>query len=398
LATNCETHLTQRLEGCLLNLQKTTNSQNSFLTVKDLSVKYRTYKREIKALRNVSLEIRPSQIIAIVGESGCGKSTLGLSIINLLPIPPAQLESGEILFRNTDLLKLQESDMARMRGTAISMIFQQPMSSLDPVYRVADQLAETIEVRERREGYGSYHLPHQGDRPREPPSLVSRLLGSGLSGQNRLRYSDLHRQSTKHYEEIVETLREVQIPDPVRVLERYPHQLSGGMAQRVMIAQALLERPSLLIADEPTSALDVTTQAQVLSLLRRLRDETQSSVLFITHDLSVAAQIADRVVVMYAGEVFEDAAIQETFTDPLHPYTEGLIRSFPRLYKNQGKLESIAGEIPDLRHLPTGCIFNPRCKYTFEPCLRRHPTLVQVRPQHFVRCFLRSDGNDGINS
>lgn len=369
------------------------------MTVRNLNVKYRTYRREIKALRNVSLEIRPSEIIAVVGESGCGKSTLGLSIVNLLPTPPALIESGEILFGDQDLLKLQESEMTRIRGATISMIFQQPMSSLDPVYRVAEQLAETIEVRERRRGRSSYHVQHQRKPTSNPPTLVSRLLGFRLSGQDRTRPPlDLNKRAMKHYEEMVEALRAVQVPDPVHVLEKYPHELSGGMAQRVMIAQAVLERPALLIADEPTSAVDVTTQAQVLSLLTKLRDETMSSVLFITHDLAVAAEIADRVVVMYAGEVFEDAPIRETFADPLHPYTEGLIKSYPRLYKNQGKLESIAGEIPDLRHVPPGCPFSPRCKYVFEPCSKKHPALIGARPEHFVRCFLRSEKSDEIDS
>jgi len=379
-------------------LQKTANSQNAILAVKNLNVKYRTYRREVRALRNVSLEIRPSEIIAVVGESGCGKSTLGLSIVNLLPRPPAVIESGEILFGDTDLLKLDEAEMTRIRGAIISMIFQQPMSSLDPVYRVAEQLAETIEVRERRSGRSSYHLQHERKPAPDPPSLVTRMLGSRLSGQDRTKPLGLNKGAMKYYDEMVQALREVQIPDPVHVLEKYPHELSGGMAQRVMIAQAVLERPALLIADEPTSALDVTTQAQVLSLLRKLRDETKSSVLFITHDLAVAAEIADRVVVMYAGEVFEDATIQETFKNPLHPYTEGLIKSYPRLYKNQGKLESIAGEIPDLRHVPPGCPFSPRCKYVFEPCSRKHPKLEPVTDGHLVRCFLRSEKSDETNS
>jgi peptide/nickel transport system ATP-binding protein len=190
-------------------------------------------------------------------------------------------------------------------------------------------------------------------------------------------------------EEAVEVLGRVQISDPERVLDKYPHELSGGMAQRVMIAQALVEKPSVLIADEPTSALDVTTQAQVLGLIRQLSNEIGSSILFITHDLAVAAQIADRVAVMYAAEFVEVAKVNEIFKEPLHPYAEGLILSFPHQYKNEGRLQTISGEVPDLKSPPPGCRFHPRCKYVFDRCPKEHPELIQVRPNHRAACFLR---------
>lgn len=314
--------------------------------------------------------------------------------MNLLSRPPAEFESGEILYGGMDLLKLDDSQMAKIRGTGISMIFQEPMSSLDPVYRVSRQLSEAIEVREKRDSSSSIHEPHRlgqattGGAGAEAPGLSSRLFGTIATGKREELPS--RGRKTKNSEEMVEVLRKVQIPDPFLVLEKYPHQLSGGMAQRVMIAQALLEKPALLIADEPTSALDVTTQSQVLTLMKNLRDEIKTSILFITHDLAVAAQIADRVIVMYAGEIVEDSPLEEIFEEPLHPYTEGLIRSYPRLYKSQGNLESISGEIPDLRNIPEGCPFHPRCKYVFQPCMNEHPALVEVSRNHEVSCFLRS--------
>lgn len=311
--------------------------------------------------------------------------------MNLLSRPPAEFESGQILYGGADLMKLKESEMTKIRGTGISMIFQEPMSSLDPVYRVSRQLAEAIEVRESRGNHEtSIHSPHgmaSGDAD-EAHGLSSRLLGTVASGKNR---GEPPGRKSKHSDEMIDVLKKVQIPDPLFVLNKYPHQLSGGMAQRVMIAQALLEKPALLIADEPTSALDVTTQAQVLYLMQKLRDEIQTSILFITHDLAVAAQIAERVIVMYAGEIVEDSPLEEIFEKPLHPYTEGLIRSYPRLYKSQGNLESISGEIPDLRNVPPGCPFHPRCRYAFELCSRDHPALAEVAANHKVSCFLRSE-------
>ena len=371
------------------------DSIQSVLSIRNLSVKYRTRTREITALRRVNLEIRPSEIIAIVGESGSGKSTLGLSIMNLLSRPPAEFESGEILYEGKNILALDDSEMAKIRGTGISMIFQEPMSSLDPVYRVSRQLSEAIEVRDNRSGSGSsIHAPHNmaqsSTSETEPHGLSSRLLGNVASGQGKGDLPGRTRKS-KYSGEMVEVLKKVQIPDPIRVLDKYPHQLSGGMAQRVMIAQALLEKPAMLIADEPTSALDVTTQAQVLGLMKNLRDEIKTSILFITHDLAVAAQIADRVLVMYAGEIVEDSPLEDIFDKPLHPYTEGLIRSYPRMYKSQGNLESISGEIPDLRNIPPGCPFHPRCRYAFDTCLVNHPALVEITPEHKVSCFLRSE-------
>ncbi|HKM75993.1 MAG TPA: ABC transporter ATP-binding protein [Candidatus Bathyarchaeia archaeon] len=354
----------------------------NLLEIRNLSVKYKSAVKEIKALDNVNFSTGKAQIVAIVGESGSGKSTLGLSIINLLQKPPAVVGSGEILFNGNDLLKMGEREMTGIRGTGISMIFQEPMSSLDPVYTVADQIAEAIHVRETRTPTRSY-----GPFPRTNPELkrgtdggLSRVIGIQLpKSRKEFSYSG----------EMVDVLKRVQIADPERVLNKYPHELSGGIAQRVMIANALVERPAVLIADEPTSALDVTTQAQVLKLMQDLRDEIGSSILLITHDLAVAAQIADRVAVMYAGELVELADVTEIFEEPLHPYTEGLLNSLPRQYRDEEKLQGIPGDVPDLRTPPSGCKFHPRCKYAFDRCPLERPELITVKNNHKVACFLR---------
>ncbi len=353
---------------------------DAVLTIKGLVVKYNTFRGELTALGGVDLNVRRSRIIAIVGESGCGKSTLGLSIIRLLPVPPARVAGGEIQFAGKNLVELPESQMTRLRGTGLSMIFQEPLSSLDPVYTVGDQLAETIRVRDERLGKPSYGPFRVTPAPEESHRTASRLLGARLPRP---------RVNRKYPDEAIKALREVQISDPELVATKYPHELSGGMAQRVMIATALLEKPSLLIADEPTSALDVTTQAQVLELMRELRDEIGASVLFITHDLAVAAQIADEVVVMYAGEIVEHAETGQLFSNPMHPYTEGLLQSFPRKFKDEEKLKAIPGDVPDLRFPPPGCKFHPRCTYAFDRCRVELPLAKEVSPGHRVACFLR---------
>lgn len=358
------------------------------LKVKDLVVKYKTYEKDVVALSNVNLDVTRSTIIAIVGESGCGKSTLGYSIIGLLQKPPAEIGGGEIFFQGKDLLKLDEKEMVSLRGTGISMIFQEPMTSLDPVYSVGQQLNEAIDIREKRTARRSdYHAPFDPTSPQSsyaPPGLGQKMVGSGVSSLGR------RSRNRKYSEEAIEALRRVHISDPDRVVEKYPHELSGGMAQRVMIAMALVEKPAIMIADEPTSALDVTTQAQVLFLMRELREQIGTSILFITHDLAVAAQIADQVVVMYAGEIVEQGSVGEMFHRSLHPYTEGLLKSFSTGYKEEGKIEAISGDVPNLKHLPQGCRFHPRCKYAFARCSAEHPELEEVVPGHRVACFLRT--------
>jgi peptide/nickel transport system ATP-binding protein len=357
-------------------------TNQTLLDVRNLTVKYRTSVREIVALDGVNLQVAKGEIVAVVGESACGKSTLGLSIIGLLPKPPAVIDAGEILFDGADLLKVGEGEFSALRGTSISMIFQEPMTSLDPVYRVGDQITEAIDVREGRKASRPMGpFPRTNTQEREETTRGAyRILGARIPRSERKRtYSN----------EAAEALKRVQISDPVDTLEKYPHELSGGMVQRVMIAQALVERPSLLIADEPTSALDVTTQAQVLNLMRGLRDEIGASIIFITHDLAVAARIADRVAVMYAGDVVELAGVVDLFREPQHPYSLGLIDSFPHQFKDEGRLQAIPGEVPDLRRQLVGCKFNSRCRFAFDRCAVERPVLVEVKADQEAACFLR---------
>src|SRR4051812_5323375 len=291
------------------------------LEVKNLNVAFDTERGQIRPVRDVALSIFPGQTVAVVGESGCGKSVTALSVLRLIPEPPGKILSGEVLFDGRDLLKLPEHDMRRVRGKDIAMIFQEPMTSLNPVYTIGDQIAEAV-------------ILHQHVRSREAYDIAE------------------------------QSLRDVGIADPGRRLHEYPHQMSGGMRQRVMIAMALSCRPKLLIADEPTTALDVTIQAQLLELLRKLQRETGMSILLITHDLGVVAENADVVAVMYASRVVEYAKVEDLFDHPQHPYTEGLFRSVPKLGARASRLDTIPGTVPNPAKFPPGCKFHTRCHRT----------------------------------
>ncbi|MGO9643747.1 MAG: ABC transporter ATP-binding protein [Candidatus Bathyarchaeia archaeon] len=345
------------------------------LEVKNVSVQYKTHRRVITAIDSVSVRIDKNELVAIVGESGCGKSTLGLSIIGLLS-PKNSIVSGDIEYKGTNLLGLGRNQMRSYRGTEIAMIFQEPLTSLNPVYRVGDQIAEAILIRRlRKKDRKSVH----GDVMQK----VYRSHTTAISHVPRIR----RKIPDDIKNEIIEWLNFVRIADPEQILERYPFELSGGMRQRVMIAMALSQEPALLIADEPTTALDVTTQAQVLKLMRELMDKVNTSILLVTHDLAVASQVADRVVVMYAGEIVEDAEVHELFSEPFHPYTQGLVSCIPSGTKNDSTLKPILGSVPDLRRLPLGCRFAPRCSHAFDRCNFR-PKLLQTKDGHTVSCFL----------
>ncbi|HEX6534896.1 MAG TPA: ABC transporter ATP-binding protein [Gemmatimonadaceae bacterium] len=318
------------------------------LEVRDLRTWFHTRAGVARAVDGVSFDVQPHETVGVVGESGCGKSVTSLSILRLIQ-PPGRIEPGSrITFEGRDLLALGEAEMRAIRGNRISMIFQEPMTSLNPVFTIGDQIAEVARVHAR----------------------VSRR---------------------EAWDRAVEMLGVVGIPAPADRAREYPHQLSGGMRQRVMIAMALVMNPALLIADEPTTALDVTIQAQILELLAELQQRFGMSILLITHDLGVIAETASRVLVMYAGEVVEEAAVETLFASAHHPYTEGLLAAMPRLGEERERLAVIPGTVPPPTRWPTGCRFHDRCPYAWDRCAAEHPPLYQIGPGHVSRCHLAEE-------
>lgn len=352
-----------------------------FLRIQNLSVSYATHRGLLKAVENVSLQLRSGKIYALVGESGCGKSTLGLALSRLLP--ETQVEySGRILFDDVDILSLREEEVEQYRGTGIATIFQEPMTSLNPVYRVGEQMAEALWVKDRR---SKVYDESSSNMPKPDP--FTRLIAINSNRLFQIAQQNLY---SKFSERVVELLKKVKIPNPDRTASMYPHELSGGMKQRVMIAMALAESPSLLVADEPTTALDVTTQTQILNLIKSLNNELRMGVLLITHDLGVVAAVSDYAIVMYAGKTIEKAPTRELFENPLHSYTIGLMSSSPKGGKNNYQLKTIRGTVPPLGHYPRGCRFHPRCDRTFEKCPIAVPEMKMTSgTDHEVACFLQ---------
>ena len=327
--------------------------QENLLEVKQLRTEFFSSKTSsVTAVNEISFSIGKGEILGLVGESGCGKSVTSLSIMGLLTATSGKVTKGEVLFEGKDLLKISEKEMREIRGGEMSMIFQEPMSSLNPAMRIDKQMIEGIRL-----------------------------------------HTDLSKEEAR--KRAAEILAQVGIPDPERVLKNYPHQLSGGMSQRVMIAMAMSCQPKLLIADEPTTALDVTIQAQILDLMKKIQEEKGMSILMITHDLGVVAEMCTRAIVMYAGEIVEEAPIDELFNAPQHPYTKGLIASVPKLGSGVKVLPSIPGSVPDLSSLPSGCRFAPRCKYATEKCRAGQPELFEVGENHYSRCWLASEDREG---
>jgi len=318
--------------------------KEEMLRVSDLRTHFYTHDGLVPAVDGVSFKIRKGETLCVVGESGCGKSVTAMSILKLVPIPPGKYVSGEILFNGEDLLKKSNDEMRMIRGNDIAIIFQEPMTSLNPVFTVGNQICETV-------------MLHQGMNKSEAMKVA------------------------------VEMLRKVGIPSPEKRVKEYPHQLSGGMRQRVMIAMALSCNPILLIADEPTTALDVTIQAQILDLMRKMKEETESSIMFITHDLGVVAEMADRIVVMYAGKIVEEGSAAEIFNNSKHPYTIGLLNSIPRLEgKRKEDLHVIEGMVPSMYNLPKGCKFNPRCEHALDICKSQEPSLKVIDNDEERKC------------
>ena len=324
------------------------NMSTPELLVKNLKVSFATPENELMAVRGISYQLNQGEILALVGESGCGKTVSALSILRLIQEPPGKIVSGEILFAGKDLLKLKKKELQDRRGKDIAMIFQDPMTSLNPVLTIGEQIIETL-----------------------------------------LRHTSLSRKKAR--EKSFRLLEQVEIPSPKQKLDQYPHQLSGGMRQRAMIAMALSCSPRILIADEPTTALDVLIQAQILSLLKKIKNDTQMSILLITHDLGVVAEVAERVMVMYAGEIVESGLVDDIFRSPLHPYTLGLMESIPKLETTQQelpKLKEISGTVPSLLQVPTGCPFHPRCSAAETRCKTDKPKLKKISQTHSVSCWL----------
>jgi peptide/nickel transport system ATP-binding protein len=321
-------------------------STNPLLKVQDLQVHFDTDDGVLHAVDGVNFHIDRSETLGVVGESGCGKSVTAMTIMKLLAMPPGRIASGQILFEGTDLVKADAHTMRNLRAKEIAMIFQEPMTSLNPVLSVGEQIAESLRL-------------HEGLSPKQA------LLKA------------------------TEMLRLVNIPKPDQRLHDYPHQFSGGMRQRVMIAMALACKPKLLIADEPTTALDVTIQAQILDLLNDLKSQMGMSIMLITHAMGVVAETAQRVVVMYAGRVVEEASVEKLFASPAHPYTKGLIRSIPRIdfdSDHKQRLEAIPGSVPKLINPPKGCRFAPRCQYASDRCTQEMPELREISTGHLVAC------------
>ncbi|WP_338144493.1 ABC transporter ATP-binding protein [Neoroseomonas marina] len=316
----------------------------NLLEVRGLTTAFMTGRGEVNAIEEVSFSLKEGEILGIVGESGSGKSVTALTVMGLLPQPPARVAAGEVVFNGQNLTRMSDRDMQRIRGPGISMIFQEPMTSLNPVFSIGDQIMETIAAHER------------------------------------LSQADLRKRA-------IDMLDKVGIPSASKRLDDYPHQMSGGQRQRVMIAMALACNPKLLIADEPTTALDVTIQAQILDLLMDLRDEFGMAIMIITHNMGVIAETADRVLVMYAGRVIEEAPVAQVFDRPLHPYTRGLLECVPSLTEDKPRLVAIPGTLPEPARRPPGCRFAPRCSHALPACSEAIPGLELLEPAHTVACF-----------
>lgn len=325
------------------------SERKKVLEVKDLQTTFFTDSGAIPAVDHVDFFVREGEVLGIVGESGCGKSVTSLSVMGLVPKPPGKITGGEILFQGNDLLKKSEREMRYIRGNDIAMIFQEPMTSLNPLFTIGNQMSEAILIHEKK------------------------------WSKKRARAR------------AVEMLKLVGLPRADELIDEYPHQLSGGMRQRVMIAMALVCDPKLLIADEPTTALDVTIQAQILKLMKELNTRLDTAIMLITHDLGVVAETCERVIVMYAGQVIEEASVKTIFENPQHPYTKGLIQSVPDMRFKKERLYSIPGNVPKPGSIKKGCKFAARCEFAFDRCLAEDPALVYTETGHQTRCFLYSE-------
>jgi oligopeptide/dipeptide ABC transporter ATP-binding protein len=362
----------------------TADKIDALLQVKNLRLNFHTYAGEVKALDGVTFSVKKGEALGLVGESGCGKSVTALTIVGLLP-ENASVVDGEILLGTEDLLKIRPKEMREVRANRIAMVFQDPTTFLNPVLTIGEQIEEVFLLN-----------PQRLAREAAQRKIVDDELGKASEedkGSGKETAEGLYKISKSAQKKVakalsMEVLNEVRLPDGERILKQYPHELSGGMRQRCMIAMALARNPDLFIADEITTALDVTIQAQIMELLRELKKEFSGSTLLITHDLGVVAELCDRVAVMYAGNIVEMAAVKELFANPLHPYTQGLMRAIPMIDRRTDRLETITGSVPDLIFPPTGCRFHPRCPFAFERCKLEKPELLDAGKGHGVACHL----------
>jgi oligopeptide/dipeptide ABC transporter ATP-binding protein len=378
-------------------IKEQSSSTNKLLKVEGLKTYFRTFAGVVKALEGVNLEMVKGETLGLVGETGCGKSVTALSIIRLVPFP-GQIIEGKIWFEGEDLAKISEQDLRRrIRGNKISMIFQEPMTSLNPVMKIGDQIAEVLMLHQNLDLEA---LEVKIDRLKSRKKLlekwglsfIARRIEEKIKKLEEMRENppkasrrDKHKAAMK---KVIEMLDLTGIPEPEKMVSRYPHELSGGMRQRVMISMALACNPALLMADEPTTALDVTIQAEIIDLMKELKERIGTSVLLITHNLGLVAELCDRVAVMYAGQIVEYGATRVLLKNPKHPYTKGLLASIPRLTEKREQLHTIFGSVPDLIYPPSGCRFHPRCEHAQEICKTEIPHLLEIENEHFVSCFL----------
>ncbi len=323
--------------------------EKPLLDVVELKTYFYTLSGVAKAVDGVSFHLDPGEKLGIVGESGCGKSVTARSILRIVPSPPGRIVSGQVHFKDEDLINLSENKMNKIRGSKISMIYQEPMSAMNPAFTIGNQIGEVFRF-------------HHGKTKKEAVN------------------------------DVIKIMEKVGIPAPEKRVNDYPHQLSGGMLQRVVIAMAIASHPEILIADEPTTALDVTIQAQILQIIKELTSDIGMALILITHDLGVVANTVDRVIVMYSGVIVETAKVRDIFKNPSHPYTQGLFKCIPRIGGEQTVLDEISGVVPNLLNLPDGCLFAVRCPFAKENCHKKRPDLIEVAPEHYSRCLLHSNG------
>ena len=365
------------------------------LQIRNLKTYFYTYAGVVRALEGIDLDIYQGETLGLVGETGCGKSVTSLSIMRLVADPPGRIVDGQIIYKGEDLLKKSEAEMQQIRGNKITMVFQDPMTFLNPVITIGDQVSEVIAIHENLardvvrskidecEEAVKQLDSNSPDRER----LMNRVKELEALKDNPPKYSRREMKKAA-LRRTIEVLKLVQMPSPEKVVKQYPHELSGGMRQRAIIAMALSCSPDLLIADEPTTSLDVTIQAQILALLSELKKKIGSSILIITHDMGIVAEICDRVSVMYAGNVIETAETKALFKNPLHPYTQGLLKAIPKLHRDVEELEIIPGSVPNLIYPPSGCRFHPRCPFRMDICDKENPRFIERERGHSVACYL----------